>query len=384
VPVPNEMVPVPNEMVPALARPSGDGSRVQAGTAALGTAALGTAALGTLGQGPRGTCMIRWIPSTNIKWSGDSMDSTTRVTFTPSLAGHVTVSILSNYKGVEKNRDSCQLTVKAKPTLTVEIVGNGSVASTPFGITCPTTCTATFDGDADVTLKATPDATSELKSFGGDCSQGATADSASVKMDGDKKCRVTFGAKSLGAQINVDKTSPVAPLEVVTLSVDKSDSDYCIKWYRGGSSDRTLLDESGSSLQYRVTSTATFQVEVLDKPCSSVLASASQTVTMIKPELFVRLSGTTGQHVKVNQSTTTKAQAFDGSNYVWVTDMYTPKQMLWLVVRDGNIPAIRTETSGVSLSHRFAEAGNYWVHFMLQQDGTDKYATGNSFYQVSK
>jgi hypothetical protein len=30
VPVPNEMVPVPNEMVPALARPSGDGSRVQA------------------------------------------------------------------------------------------------------------------------------------------------------------------------------------------------------------------------------------------------------------------------------------------------------------------------------------------------------------------
>jgi hypothetical protein len=37
-----------------------DGSRVQAGTAALGTAALGTAALGTLGQGPRGTCMIRW------------------------------------------------------------------------------------------------------------------------------------------------------------------------------------------------------------------------------------------------------------------------------------------------------------------------------------
>jgi hypothetical protein len=60
VPVPNEMVPVPNEMVPALARPSGDGSRIQAGTAALGTAALGTAALGTLGQGPRGTCMIRW------------------------------------------------------------------------------------------------------------------------------------------------------------------------------------------------------------------------------------------------------------------------------------------------------------------------------------
>jgi hypothetical protein len=58
-------VPVPNEMVPALARPSGDGSRIQAGTAALGTAALGTAglgtaALGTLGQGPRGTCMIRW------------------------------------------------------------------------------------------------------------------------------------------------------------------------------------------------------------------------------------------------------------------------------------------------------------------------------------
>jgi hypothetical protein len=68
VPVPNEMVPVPNEMVPALARPSGDGSRVQAGTAALGTAALGTAALGTaalgtLGQGPRGTCMIRWVPT---------------------------------------------------------------------------------------------------------------------------------------------------------------------------------------------------------------------------------------------------------------------------------------------------------------------------------
>ena len=42
------------------------------GTAALGTAALGTAALGTLGQGPRGTCMIRWpISSTSSAPSRD-------------------------------------------------------------------------------------------------------------------------------------------------------------------------------------------------------------------------------------------------------------------------------------------------------------------------
>ena len=52
----------------------------------------------------------------------------------------------------------CQGLVKGVSQLTVNVAGAGSgtVTSTPNGINCPTTCSATFQGIAQVTLTATP------------------------------------------------------------------------------------------------------------------------------------------------------------------------------------------------------------------------------------
>lgn len=54
-------------------------------------------------------------------------------------------------------------------TLDVSVTGNGSVASNPSGITCPTTCSATFADGASVTLTPTAGAGSTFSGWGGAC-----------------------------------------------------------------------------------------------------------------------------------------------------------------------------------------------------------------------
>jgi len=49
-------------------------------------------------------------------------------------------------------------------TLTVVKTGNGTVTSSPAGINCGTTCSASFARNTTVTLTATPDAGSAVQS----------------------------------------------------------------------------------------------------------------------------------------------------------------------------------------------------------------------------
>jgi hypothetical protein len=77
-------------------------------------------------------------------------------------------------------------------TLTVSVVGSGSVASTPSGIACPTTCVASFaDGD-EVTLTPTAAGGSTFTGWSGACT-GAGA--CTVTMDGDKTVTATFAGE---------------------------------------------------------------------------------------------------------------------------------------------------------------------------------------------
>jgi phospholipase C len=56
------------------------------------------------------------------------------------------------------------------PQLTVSVSGNGTVASQPAGINCPSTCSANFSAGTAVTLTASPGAGYSFSGFGGACS----------------------------------------------------------------------------------------------------------------------------------------------------------------------------------------------------------------------
>ena len=54
--------------------------------------------------------------------------------------------------------------------LTVVVSGQGTVTSSPAGINCPSTCTATFNNGTAITLTATPASGYTFSGFSGDCS----------------------------------------------------------------------------------------------------------------------------------------------------------------------------------------------------------------------
>ncbi len=86
---------------------------------------------------------------------------------------------------------SCTVTITAAMTVTASFIagegisvafagnGSGSVVSTPAGINCPTTCSATFQDNTAVTLSETPGTNSYFGGWSGACS-GTTACSLTV------------------------------------------------------------------------------------------------------------------------------------------------------------------------------------------------------------
>jgi hypothetical protein len=77
-------------------------------------------------------------------------------------------------------------------TVTTEGTGNGTVISTPPGIACSPTCNADFPGGTDVTLTATPDGTSALVGWGGDCIGAGENPTCTVTMDRARSATARF------------------------------------------------------------------------------------------------------------------------------------------------------------------------------------------------
>ena len=69
--------------------------------------------------------------------------------------------------------------------------GGGTVTSSPAGVDCGTTCTATFSGSTVVTLSAAPNAASVFAGWSGACSGLSTC---VVTMDAAKSVTATFGS----------------------------------------------------------------------------------------------------------------------------------------------------------------------------------------------
>ena len=80
----------------------------------------------------------------------------------------------------------------SKKTLTVTKVGSGTVGSNPAGISCGTTCTASFLTGIDVTLTASAATDSVFQSWSGACS--GSAPTCTVTMNRSRNVTATFAA----------------------------------------------------------------------------------------------------------------------------------------------------------------------------------------------
>jgi phospholipase C len=92
---------------------------------------------------------------------------------------------------------SCQGLVGAPPgqfelVVTTAGGGSGTVTSSPGGISCPGTCTATFQNSAQVSLTATPDSGFTFSGWDGACN--GTSQNCTVVSGGPGNVTATFGA----------------------------------------------------------------------------------------------------------------------------------------------------------------------------------------------
>ena len=78
-------------------------------------------------------------------------------------------------------------------SLTITATGTGTVTSSPAGINCPTTCTATFAGNSQVTLTAAPGAGQSFTGFGDNCAP-ATATTCTITMSANETVTAAFAA----------------------------------------------------------------------------------------------------------------------------------------------------------------------------------------------
>jgi len=77
-----------------------------------------------------------------------------------------------------------------KQRLTVTVDGDGAVTSDPAGIDCPDACTADFDEGTEVTLTTTPNSSSGLAGWSGDCA--GLAATCALTMDASRTADARF------------------------------------------------------------------------------------------------------------------------------------------------------------------------------------------------
>jgi len=153
-----------------------------------------------------------------VSWAGcDSVDGENKCHVTMSAAKEVTATFALEQR---------LLTVKKTGT------GTGKVTSSPAGIDCGATCSASFDHGTEVTLEAKADAGSEFKGWSGACSGTGT-------------CKVTMtAAKEVTATFDEEPKGTSFPLTVVvegsgsgTVTSDKgaiSCNPFCTDEYEAG------------------------------------------------------------------------------------------------------------------------------------------------------
>ncbi|MCA1657529.1 MAG: InlB B-repeat-containing protein, partial [Actinobacteria bacterium] len=170
----------------------------------LGVSMLGTGS-GTVTSTPAGincgqTCTASYATGTQVT-----------LTATPAAG-----SAFSGWKGACSGTGACTVTMDQTRaayaeftpiprTLTISKNGTGTITSTPAGINCGTTCTATYDHGTQVTLTPDPATGSTFAGWGGDCT-------------GTGACVVTMTqARSVAATFNLPPPDTTPPITTITL-----------------------------------------------------------------------------------------------------------------------------------------------------------------------
>jgi uncharacterized repeat protein (TIGR01451 family) len=115
------------------------------------------------------------------------------VGFTPTqfVASTGTITITDNGP-MANSTQVINVTGAGAAPLTVSVTGTGTVTSAPAGISCPTTCTANFAGNSQVTLTATPGTNFTFGGFSTNCVPNNTVSSCSVTMSAAETVTATF------------------------------------------------------------------------------------------------------------------------------------------------------------------------------------------------
>lgn len=123
--------------------------------------------------------------STFVGWSGACSGTSSSCTIPPGTS--------SAYVTAQFNSTAVQnhmLSVSRQGT------GSGSISSSPAGINCGSTCTASYASGTQVTLSAQADAGSSFAGWSGACT--GTNSSCTVSMDGARSVTANFNLQSIG------------------------------------------------------------------------------------------------------------------------------------------------------------------------------------------
>ena len=93
-----------------------------------------------------------------------------------------------------------------QPQLTVAVSGSGTVTSSPAGIKCPGTCSASFKSGTAVSLAASPVSGSEFAGFGGACSGSA----CKLVLSSNESVSATFNAASAQVTVTISGNGTVS------------------------------------------------------------------------------------------------------------------------------------------------------------------------------
>jgi len=177
-----------------------------------------------------GSITVRWSdlgltstsPSVRNVWAGTDL-GTIATSYTASVAGQDSVLLLVSGSG-----NGNLLTVTKSGT------GAGTVSSSPSGISCGSTCSASYTSGTSVTLTATPTGSSTFTGWSGACSGSSTT------------CTV-----SMSAAQSVTASFTAGPISSISINAGGTDSGSFVAdtFFSGGStySNTNTIDTSAIS-----------------------------------------------------------------------------------------------------------------------------------------
>jgi len=229
-----------------------------------------------------------------------SYKSSASITIAPDTGYHIdsitdngqSVAIANPYVISDVTADHTVMVTFSTSRLTIQKGGNGSgaVASSPSGIDCGTTCTATYKKGTRVTLTPTPAPGSVFKGWTGACKgKGACA----VVMSADKTVGATFDTGSCAYVLSPANKTVSYKGGTITIGVRSKDFTYCLTpdivnntdftytafaFTKDKGSIKLFVPASDSSVDKHGTMIiggSTFTVTRKGEPCTLMLSSSS-------------------------------------------------------------------------------------------------------------